>query len=160
MLATYDGTEKCDIQPLEEEFGDSLYSYLTKKDMNPLSNYTREKSFIEMLKSEKFDLVLELASGTEDVSYPELSKNIYGKLAQTYQDNRNPSEKYSCGRFSDVHGDLVDFINERFGVPVISVGLSCCKMPVEEDIAMVWRDNLRGIMKFVEQANTGELISI
>lgn len=156
IIKQYDGTDKCDLTALEEEFGDSLYNYLTKTNMNPLSNYTSETAFIEMLKSEKYDLILELSSGTEDVSYPEASKELYEKYAQTYQDHRNPSDKYECRSMdSSVHGRLVDLLCERFDAPVVSVGLSCCRMPVADQIGWVWRDNLRGIMKFVEQANTG-----
>ncbi|CAG9791234.1 unnamed protein product [Diatraea saccharalis] len=156
IVRQYDGTDKCEVEPLEEEFGDSLYNYITKKNLNPLSNYTREKSFITLLESEKYDLVLELASGSEDVVFPELSKNIYEKFARKYQDNRTPSEKYTCGKnINVVHGNLVDVLCERYNTPVISVGLSCCKMPVETEIAYVWRYNLRGIMQFVEIAKTG-----
>ncbi|XP_023938075.2 carboxypeptidase D isoform X2 [Bicyclus anynana] len=156
MLKQYDHSEKCTLDVLEEEFGDSLYSYLTKKDQNPLSNYTREKAFIGLLESEKFDLVLELASGTEDVTIPNFSKDIYEKIAQKYQDNRTPSSQYQCREYNNIaHENLLDLVFERFNVPMISLGLSCCKMPLESDIAAVWRNNLRGIMKIIEQASTG-----
>ncbi|XP_060806567.1 carboxypeptidase D isoform X1 [Amyelois transitella] len=150
-------SDKCNIQALEEEFGDSLYDYLTKKNVNPLSNYTREKAFVQMLESEKYDLILELASGNEDVAYPDLSRNIYEKFANVYQDNRSPSDEYECRdeKTSATHGNLVDVLCERYNTPVISVGLSCCNMPTEPQIGWVWRNNLRGIMKFVELVNTG-----
>ncbi|KAM3963849.1 LOW QUALITY PROTEIN: carboxypeptidase D svr [Aphomia sociella] len=157
LLKQLNGTDKCEIEALEEEFGDSLYNFLTKKNLNPLSNYTREKAFVDMLKSEKYDLVLELASGTEDVSYPELSKDVYEKFARKYQDNRNPSNKYDCNpsNINVVHGNLIDLLCERYNTPIISVGLSCCKSPADGDIAYVWRNNLRGIMQFVELTKTG-----
>jgi hypothetical protein len=158
VIKQHDGTNRCDIEPLEEEFGDSLYNYITKKSDNPLSNYTREKSFINLIESEKYDLVLELASGTEDITYPELSKNIYEKFARRYQDNRTPSERFECtnGKSNVVHGNLIDVLAERYNTAVISVGLTCCNMPVEPEIAWVWRYNLRGIMQFVELTKTGE----
>ncbi|CAK1541831.1 unnamed protein product [Leptosia nina] len=156
VLRNFDGNEKCDVELLEEEFGDSLYGYLTKKDVNPLSNYSREKAFVELLESEKFDLVLEFSSGTEDVAFPDFSKNIHEQFAARYRDNRALVDRYDCKpRNNVVHGNLIDLLFERFNTPVISVGLSCCKMPSNADIAWVWRDNLRGIMKFVEVANTG-----
>ncbi|XP_022120692.2 carboxypeptidase D isoform X1 [Pieris rapae] len=156
VLMNYNGTEKCDLEMLEEEFGDSVYSYITKKNLNPLSNYTREKAFIDLLESEKFDLVLELSSGTEDVAYPDFSKNIHSQFAAKYRDNRAEVDRYNCKpRNNIVHGNLIDVLFERYNTPVISVGLSCCKMPSNEDIAWIWRDNLRGIMKFAEIANTG-----
>lgn len=157
ILKQYKGKDKCEIEALEEEFGDSLYNYLTKKNLNPLSNYTREKSFIDLLESEKYDLVLELSSGTEDVVFPELSKHIYEKFALKFQDNRTPNDKYECplSNVNEVHGNLIDVLSERFNTPVISVGLSCCKMPAEEDIGWIWRYNLKGIMQFVELVQTG-----
>ncbi|XP_039751750.1 carboxypeptidase D-like isoform X2 [Pararge aegeria] len=156
MLKQYDHSEKCKLDALEEEFGDSLYSYLTKKNENPLSNYTREKAFVGLLESEKFDLILELASGTEDVTIPNFSKDIYEKIAQKYQDNRTPSNQYECSNDNNVaHENLFDLVFERFNIPFVSLGLSCCKMPLESDIAWVWRNNLRGIMKMIEQASTG-----
>lgn len=158
IIKQYDGTDKCDVQALEEEFSDSLYGYLTKKDLNPLSNYTREKSFVNMLEAEKYDFILELSSGTEDLAYPELCKNLYEQYAQRYQDDRNPSDKYTCsGKRKSMHGDLIDVLYERYNTPVISAGLSCCNMPVESEIAWVWRNNLRSIMNFVKLANTGEI---
>ncbi|VVC87334.1 unnamed protein product [Leptidea sinapis] len=157
ILKSYNGTEKCDVEPLEEEFGDSVYTFLTKENkMNPLSNYTREKAFLELLKSEKFDVILELGSGNDDVLFPELSKNIYDKFAQKYQANRIASNRYECNsKHNVVHGNLIDLLFERFNVPIISAGMSCCKMPSKENIAWVWRENLPGIMNFVEMANTG-----
>lgn len=155
MIRQYDGTDKCGLESLEEEFGDSLYNYLTKKQLNPLTNYTREKSFINMLESEKYDLILELSSGTEDVAFPELCKNMYEQYAQEYQAKRDPSDKYKCSGRSAMHGDLIDLLYERFNTPVISAGLSCCKMPMESEIGWVWRNNLRGIKDFVKLANTG-----
>lgn len=159
VLQNYDGTDKCTIEPIEEQFGDSLYNYLTKKKINPLSNYTREKAFVELLEGENYDLVLELSSGTDNVLYPEMSKNTYEKFAQTYQDNRQSDDSYECsGKSNVVHENLIDLLCERFNTPVISVGLSCCNMPKEEQIGWVWRDNLKGIMSFVELANTGKFI--
>ena len=161
ILKTYDHTEKCDVQALEEEFGDSLYNYLTNKNVNPLSNYTREKAFAHLLEIEEFDLILDLGSGTEDATVPNFSKNIYEKFAQKYQDNRTPIDKYPCKQYFNVqHENLVDLLYERFNTPIVSVGMSCCKMPLEVDIAWVWRKNLHGIMKFIEQANTGENYSL
>ncbi|CAH0713504.1 unnamed protein product, partial [Brenthis ino] len=156
MIKLYDHTEKCDLEPLEEEFADSLYNYLTKKDINPLSNYTREKAFIHLLEVEQFDLILNLGSGTEDANVPNFSKEIYEKYAEKYQDNRTPMTKYTCKDTSMVaQENLIDLIFERFNTPIVSVGLSCCKMPLEKDIGWIWRNNLHGIMKFIEQANTG-----
>lgn len=158
ILKHYDNTDKCEIEALEEEFGDSVYNYLTKKNLNPLSNYTREKSFIHLLEMEKYDLIIELSSGTQDVAYPELSKEIYEQFARKFQDNRTPSERYECSERNNhiVHGNLVDLICERFYTPIVSLGLSCCKMPSPDVIGWVWRENLRGIMKLVEVANTGK----
>ncbi|XP_072934189.1 carboxypeptidase D isoform X2 [Epargyreus clarus] len=155
VLSQNDGSNKCDVTLLEEEFGDSLYSYLTKKDMNSLSNYTREKAFVNLLESERFDLVLNLASGNEDVVYPDFSKNIYEKFAAKYQDNRVYSDIFECKSDKVRLGELIDVISERYNTPIVSVGLSCCKMPAESYIAWVWRYNLRGIMRFIETANTG-----
>ncbi|KPJ13020.1 Carboxypeptidase D [Papilio machaon] len=157
ILKHYDNTDKCEIEALEEEFGDSVYSYLTKNNLNPLSNYTREKSFIHLLENEKYDLMIELSSGTEDVAYPDLSRQIYEQFAKKYQDNRSPSDRYECSEKNDHirHGNLIDLVCERYNTPIVSLGLSCCKMPSPDVIGWVWRDNLRGIMKLVEVANTG-----
>lgn len=156
IVTNFDGTEQCNLIALEEEFGDSLYNYITKKNLNPLSNYTREKAFINLLEAEKYDLVLELSSGNEDVSYPELSKHIYEEFAKVYQLNRTPVDRYECSNKNNViHDNLIDVLYERYNTPVVSVGLSCCNMPTEENIAWIWRDNLEGIMQFVTTSNTG-----
>lgn len=156
IIQQYDGTSKCVIDSMTEEFGDSLYSYITKKNINPLTNYTREKAFVRLLELEKYDLILDLSSGTEDVAAPEGS-TIYDKFAQMYQDNRE-LDSSECSELNSnvVHGSLIDAINEKFNTPIIALGLSCCKMPAESEIAMVWRNNLQGIMKLAKLPNTGE----
>ncbi|XP_063368930.1 carboxypeptidase D-like [Cydia amplana] len=154
ILRQFSG-EQCQLSPLEEEFGDSLYHYITKTKLSPLTNYTREKAFVELLKAEKYDIVLDLSSGTEDVAYPDLSRRLFEQFAQKYQNNRTPMDKYDCRSTPSNHGNLLDVLCERYDTPVVSLGLSCCKMPSEGDIAYVWKSNLRGIMKFVELANTG-----
>ncbi|KAI5642609.1 zinc carboxypeptidase domain-containing protein [Phthorimaea operculella] len=157
VLKMYDGSDKCEYTPMEEEFGDRLYDYITKKNLDSFSNHTREESFVKMLETEKYDLVLELSSGMEDVLYPELSRNLFEKFAKTYQQSRTPSDKYECslGNKNVVHGNLIDVLCERLNTPVISVGLSCCKLPEQSEIGWVWRNNLKGIMDFVKLANTG-----
>ncbi|CAH2052750.1 unnamed protein product, partial [Iphiclides podalirius] len=157
LLKEYDGSDKCDLEPLEEEFGDRVYDHLTGKDLDPLSNYTREKAFVDMLVQEDYDLVVEFASGTEGVAYPELSKEIYELFARRFQESRTPSDRYSCPELEvdPKHGNLVDLVGERYGVPVVAVGLSCCKMPAPQAIGWVWRDSLRGLMDLVKVANTG-----
>ncbi|GBP39105.1 Carboxypeptidase D [Eumeta japonica] len=150
--------EHCNIDPLEEEFGDSLYDYLVKKNPNPLSNYTREKAFIRLLEVEKYDLILELGAGTEQVLYPEVSKDLFEKFAEIYQENRDQSyTNYKCPIENDntVHGNLIDLLSETYNTPILSVGVACCKMPQESDIANVWRSNIHSIMEFVKYANTG-----
>ncbi|XP_048482113.1 carboxypeptidase D [Plutella xylostella] len=155
IIQQYDGTSKCVIDSMTEEFGDSLYSYITKKNINPLTNYTREKAFVRLLELEKYDLILDLSSGTEDVAAPE-SSTIYDKFAQMYQDNRE-LDSSECSELNSnvVHGSLIDEIYEKFNTPIIALGLSCCKMPAESEIAMVWRNNLQGIMKLAKLPNTG-----
>lgn len=157
VLQNYDGKEHCTVQPLEEEFGDSLYNYLTKKNVNPLSNYTREKAFAALLEKEKYNLILDLGSGNENVLYADRSKAIYEKFARVYQNNRKSIDKYSCNAINDnvVHGNLVDLIRERYNIPMISVGLSCCKMPLEQDIGLVWKANIKSVMSFIELTRTG-----
>ncbi|XP_026313538.1 carboxypeptidase D isoform X2 [Hyposmocoma kahamanoa] len=156
IVTSFDGTEHCNVIALEEEFGDSLYNYIAMKNLNPLSNYTREKAFINLLQAEKYDLVLELSSGNEDVSYPELSKHVYEEFAKIYQLHRTPVDRYDCTNKNNViHDNLIDILYERYNTPVVSVGLSCCNMPTEENISWIWRDNLEGIMQFVAMSNTG-----
>lgn len=157
ILKNYDGTDKCKIESLEEEFGDRLYSYLTRTELDPLQNYTREKAFVHLLETHKYDLILELSSGTEHVIYPEISRDLYERFALKYQEKRIESNKYACskGNVNSVHGKLIDVLNERFGVPMVSVGLSCCKMPRQQDIQYVWRNNLKGLMEFVLLTETG-----
>lgn len=133
---------------------------MTKKNLNPLSNYTREQAFIRILESEEFDLVIDLASGSEDVLIPDLSKSLFEKYSEIYTNNRTPG-KYKCdGNIDVVHKNLIDLIYERYNTPILSLGLSCCKMPLENDIAWAWRNDLHGIMKLIEMANTGKMFCI
>ena len=42
-----------------------------------------------------------------------------------------------------------------FNLPLYTINLSCCKMPPENDIADVWRENILGILKFINMGRTG-----
>lgn len=138
-----------------------MYSYLTRTNLDPLnnhSNYTRERQFVHLLETHKYDLILELSSGNEHILYPEISRDFYDGFALRYEAKRVASNKYECSKdnTNSMHGKLVDVINERFGIPMVSVGLSCCKMPRHQDIQYVWRNNLKGLMEFVLLTETGE----
>ena len=42
-----------------------------------------------------------------------------------------------------------------FSIPLYSINLSCCKMPLETEIAEIWRDNIESILKFINLGLTG-----
>lgn len=155
MFSKYDDKEHCKLESLEEEFGDSLYNYLTKGD-NSTSN-VREKAFTKFLELENYDLIVEFGSGNENILYPDRARFLYEKFAEKYQNNRLSIDKFDCGavRANVVHSNLIDLICERFNVPMISIGMSCCKVPLETDIGLVWKANLKSIMSFIELTRTG-----
>lgn len=159
VLERFDQQNGCDIISPVEEFGDKLLNHF-KYDHDPNSR-SKTMMFELMLRWQKFDLILELGSGNTDVTYPEVSKFIYDKFSDTYQRNRKYSTGSECSRKSVnenlKHEQLIDLLCEKFQVPMFSIGLDCCKMPSEDTIGQVWRDNLRSIMEFVSLANMGEL---
>ncbi|KAI8441905.1 hypothetical protein MSG28_005582 [Choristoneura fumiferana] len=69
----------------------------------------------------------EFGDSTEDVAYPDLSRNLLKQFAEKYQENRSPTDKFDCSlsKGNVVHGNLLDVICERFDTPIVSVGLSC-----------------------------------
>jgi len=154
ILANFDGTNQCRLRLAKEEFGDTLFDHLKNATRDP--NVRTKAMIFEMMMSwDKFDL----GSGNTDVTYPELSKSIYDQFSDTYQKNRKFSTGTSCNP-GDVglnakHAQLIDFLCDKYNVPMFYIGLDCCKMPSEDLIGQVWRDNLHSLVEFVNLANTG-----
>lgn len=159
ILNTYDGNNHCQLNTEKKEFGDKLFDHFTKNhDPNSRS---KEMMFELMLRWQHFDMIIELGSGNTDVVYPESSKLIHEKFANTYQNNRKFSTGSECDKLkkpNSAHEQLIDLLHDVYKVPMFSIGVDCCKMPAEDIIGQVWRDNLESILKFVQQVNTGMFI--
>lgn len=161
ILKNFDNTNQCSLKTTEEEFGDKLLNHLQhNKDPNL---HNKEMMFELMLTWQKFHMFIDLGSGSTNVVYPEKSKAVYDKFSETYQNKRQMTTGSVCDgstspKENKKHEQLIDLLCDRFNVPMFSIGLDCCKMPTEDMIGQVWRDNIQSIMAFVEMANTGKLI--
>ncbi|XP_077299077.1 carboxypeptidase D svr [Arctopsyche grandis] len=157
ILNNFDKTNHCELTANKEEFGDTFYDHL-KYHHNP-NSHSKDMMLELMIRWQHFDMIVELGSGNTDVTYPESSKLIFEKFADMYQNKRKLSTGTVCSKSrindSTKHGQLIDLLYNEYKVPMFSIGLDCCKMPTEDLIGQVWRDNLQSIMAFINQVNTG-----
>lgn len=160
ILQNFDGNNHCQLTTKNVEFGDKLFEHFTKN--HDPNSQSREMMFELMLRWQHFDMIVELGSGNTDVTYPDSSKIIYEKFADTYQSNRKFSTGSSCDtqpkKHNSAHEQLIDLLHDVYKLPMFSIGVDCCKMPAEDIIGQMWRDNLQSIMKFVSLVNTGKFM--
>uniref|UniRef100_A0A7G3A8P8 Putative carboxypeptidase d n=1 Tax=Lutzomyia longipalpis TaxID=7200 RepID=A0A7G3A8P8_LUTLO len=137
---------------LKEELADKLLSPETDKKRDML---------IKMLQDEKFDLAVTFTSGGSDVHYPKIKDHlpIYAQMAQNIDATKRKVINLACpstemrSQQLSVSERLTNLLYNYYDVPLISIQVSCCKMP--ENIAEAWRNNLERMVNFLRLTDTG-----
>uniref|UniRef100_A0A1B0CSB2 Peptidase M14 domain-containing protein n=1 Tax=Lutzomyia longipalpis TaxID=7200 RepID=A0A1B0CSB2_LUTLO len=137
---------------LKEELADKLLSPETDKKRDML---------IKMLQDEKFDLAVTFTSGGSDVHYPKMKDHlpIYAQMAQNIDVTKRKVINLACpstemrSQQLSVSERLTNLLYNYYDVPLISIQVSCCKMP--ENIAEAWRNNLERMVNFLRLTDTG-----
>lgn len=121
-----------------------------------------------MMQDGDFDLVLSFAAGGYDVVYPQVpsgTKSIFSRFAQSIESSddehkiksitreclTNPSRQHHIDALQRVTNEFYNLYN----VPMLTIELSCCKMPKIEDISTVWRRNIFKVLNFLKLTETG-----
>lgn len=121
-----------------------------------------------MIQDGDFDLVLSFAAGGYDIVYPQIpsgAKSIFSNFAEkiertddehkikpiTRECLTNPSRQHHDDALQRVTNELYNL----YKVPMLTIKLSCCKMPKDADISTVWRRNIFKVLNFLKLTETG-----
>lgn len=97
-------------------------------------------------------------------SYPKTDDKIaiYSRLAEKIKGHKYTavSNEQCPANVARVHQAdaiqrLTNQLHSFYKIPLFTIQLSCCKMPLETDIATVWRQNLERMTNFLRLVDTG-----
>ncbi|XP_055374958.1 carboxypeptidase D isoform X3 [Condylostylus longicornis] len=148
----------CDPE-VENELAASIVSPESQPQRNLL---------LKMLDNEGFDLILSFSSGGSNIYYPQPkndSVEIYPKLAKTVQTTQQseflisppkpcPSSKLRSNQ-NEIVQKITNLFYDIYHIPMLTLEVSCCRMPVAKDIGTVWRENLDKLLNFLYLTETG-----
>lgn len=158
VSSIYNYREPCDISSNDE---------LIDKILSPESDRIKD-IYLKMLQDGDFDLVLSFAAGGYDVVYPQTpagKTSIFAQFAEkidkaddehkiktiTRECLTNPSRQHHADALQRVTNEIYNLYN----VPMLTIKLSCCKMPTDSEISSIWRRNIFKVLNFLKLTETG-----
>lgn len=150
--------EVCDLKQnvTDEEWADRILSpeQDKKKDL-----------FFDMLNEQKYDMILSFAAGGNDIVYPKILREkeyIFKTMASTIDEHKSIIENdLECPESlqrqttQNTLQRLTNMIYIEHKVPMFTLKLHCCKIPSDQEIAMVWRHNIHKMLNFLKLTDTG-----
>lgn len=135
---------------------------LADRILNPETEH-RKDIFLNQIRQNQFDLILDFAAGGNDVQVPSPASkdSLYGKLRAVVTEQRLRETIDACPATPNrIHQkDAIERITNTFiniyKVPMFTIQLDCCKMPTPDRIATAWRRNLHKILNFFKLSETG-----
>ncbi|XP_011256547.2 carboxypeptidase D [Camponotus floridanus] len=131
---------------VRNEVGNKLLSENTKQT-DIITN-----AFEKMLQTEDYDVVVILGGGASQISYSNDDLNIFKTLAENYEHSRH---KEICSYPNNSTQRMTNFIQRVYGIPTMSISLSCCNYPPADSISIIWRENLGPLMELVQNLASG-----
>lgn len=143
----------CDPQ-VKEEFADRL--------LGPESDQ-RKSIFLNMLQTNRYDLVLTFSAGGYDIHYPSSNgrSDLLERMAQKIGEQRLREALIDCPATPlRIHQNnsvdkLSTLLLNTYQVPLFTIQLDCCRMPPQNKIADVWRRNIHRILNFLNLCESG-----
>uniref|UniRef100_W4VRN2 Putative carboxypeptidase d n=1 Tax=Corethrella appendiculata TaxID=1370023 RepID=W4VRN2_9DIPT len=140
---------------LREELPDRL--------LNPETDH-RKDMFIKLLQMEKYDLALTFSAGGNEVYYPHTNDklSIYSQFASSIN-GRKYSHVFAekCETKTERQHQIEattrltnQFLN-LYEIPLFTLQMDCCKMPIESKLSTIWRNNLERMLNFLQLIDTG-----
>ncbi|XP_017489571.1 PREDICTED: carboxypeptidase D isoform X1 [Rhagoletis zephyria] len=136
-----------------------LGNELADRMLSPESEKKRDL-LLQFLESERFDLMLTFTAGSSELIYPK-GEPVIEKFAHIIKDSEFNAPPLQCPTTStrSLHHAaterLTNLLYKMYNIPLFSLGLSCCRMPVQSNIASVWRTNINKIKNFLRLIETG-----
>ncbi|XP_046386124.1 carboxypeptidase D [Ischnura elegans] len=155
--------EKCNPDSAEKETGTLFYT----DTPSPASDALKM-----LLRTENFDMALSLESGGYFMSYPENKLSILFENGKSHSLFKMFSDKYSTVHpmlsettdacptatnydFKSLSNKFPETVFEKYGVPLVSAHIHCCKYPPPRDIPSLWRENLDSLMNYLSSVFQG-----
>lgn len=94
------------------------------------------------------------------ISYPK-GEQIFEKLAHNIEKTEFSFSPLQCSSTStrtlrhDITERLTNLFYKMYQIPIFSLGLSCCSMPQQSEIASIWRKNIEKLKNFLHLVDTG-----
>lgn len=137
---------------LNEELGDRL--------LNAESDSIKS-AFFKLFEQNDMSLALTFTAG-DDSNLPVLSQQIpafveianKGRSRIGAQNQLCPSNTHRINENESVT-KITNFLYNTYHLPLFSLNLGCCKMPQEDKIAEIWRENIETLKNFVNLVRTG-----
>lgn len=152
VLAQYNqNSDVCDPH-LKEELGDRLLSAESDKI---------KTAFFKLFERAEVSLALTFTAGDDGNSQVLKDREpLYAELASQTQSHFGaqnqlcPSNALRLNE-NDSLRKITNLMYNMLKLPLYSINLSCCKMPAENEIAEIWKENIEKFLKFINLARTG-----
>ncbi|KAG5682478.1 hypothetical protein PVAND_011829 [Polypedilum vanderplanki] len=138
-----------------------LSEELSDKLLNAESDVTKNK-FIKLFEKDEISLALTFTAGDDsNVQILKDREPVYAQFAKDTQSSHLGAQNQLCPSNSmrlnenESFRKVTNLLYRMFSLPLYSINLSCCKMPPENEIADVWRENIERILKFVNLGRKG-----
>ncbi|CAN7984896.1 unnamed protein product [Ixodes hexagonus] len=108
---------------------------------------------------------MELCAGTSESKTPD--DDVFQHLSRTYSLNHPTMRKFSCERqqYQDgivngakwypFKGDMPDYTYIQGGCMEVTLELSCCKYPLAYQLRRFWLDNVKSLLRLLEESHRG-----
>ncbi|XP_071449065.1 carboxypeptidase D [Hetaerina americana] len=150
-------SEKCNPESTEKETGTLFYSGTPSLASDALKM---------LLRTEKFDMALSLEGGGYFMSYPEnklsiqfdsgnsssifkMYSNRYAQVHPVLSEAADACPTGTSNGFKSLSDKFPETVYEKYGVPLVSAHIHCCKYPPSRDLPSLWRENLDSLMNYL-----------
>ncbi|XP_030245291.1 carboxypeptidase D isoform X2 [Drosophila navojoa] len=151
IFAMYNANNSLCDPMMSEELAERILSPETEPGRDVL---------LQFLRNERFDLMLTFSGGSSDLSFPH-ADSILEKFAHSIRRTEFNYSPLQCSSSAtrqlhhDVTERLTNLLYNMYNIPMFTLGLSCCRMPVHTQIASVWRTSIEKIRNFLALVQTG-----
>ncbi|XP_037935345.1 carboxypeptidase D isoform X2 [Teleopsis dalmanni] len=134
---------------------------LADRILSPESEKKRDL-FLRFLENEKFDLMMTFTTGNSELSYVK-GDSVIKKMAHDIENTEFSLSPLQCAstttrmKQGESTERLTNLFYKLYNIPMFTLGLSCCRMPEQDQIAKVWQANLEKLNNFFDLINTGVL---
>lgn len=146
-----DNTSICDPQ-LKEELGDRLLS----PEADNLKNI-----FFQLFDRDSISLALTFTAGDDsNVQVLKDREPVYAQFARDTQSHLGAQNQLCSSNTMRLNENeslrkITNLLYHMFSIPLYSINLACCKMPMENEIADIWRENIESLLKFINLGRSG-----